>query len=159
MNFAFRPDGSAIAFPMSARDPKEIRRNWIGIYDLKSRREVLSYPGHAGLIPSLAYSPDGRTLASAGADLVVRLWDTSVDQELLTLKSRDGDVWHMDIGPDGTTIAALQPVRVPRRQRSRLGIRPRDGRSPQSGPSGRGGIGTLRWVRMAARSRREPTMR
>jgi WD40 repeat protein len=85
----------------------EVHRKTIRIYDLKARQEVLSYPGHSGIIPSMAYSPDGRTLASAGADSVVRLWDTGVNQEMLTLKSRDGAFWQMDIGPSGATIAAL----------------------------------------------------
>jgi WD40 repeat protein len=42
--------------------------------------------GHASIIRSLAFSPDGGRLASACWDHTVKLWDPSTGQEVLILR-------------------------------------------------------------------------
>src|SRR5262249_38654688 len=39
--------------------------------------EVARLPGHTDYVWSLAFSPDGATLASGSGDFTVRLWDTA----------------------------------------------------------------------------------
>jgi WD40 repeat protein len=44
-------------------------------------REVRTLRGHAGAVVAVAFLPDGRSLVSAGADRVLRLWDVAEGKE------------------------------------------------------------------------------
>jgi WD40 repeat protein len=55
---------------------------------------------------SIAFSPDGRWLASASYDQSIRLWDTQSGAELTTLNGHSKKVQYVAFSPDGKLLAS-----------------------------------------------------
>ena len=70
---------TASAWPAPASGDRTVK-----VWDAQTGQELLSCKGHNGQINSVAFSPDGKRLASAGWDRMVQVWDAQTGQELLT---------------------------------------------------------------------------
>jgi hypothetical protein len=86
---------------------------WYYLWRL-SHSELLTLRGHTGWVQCVAFSPDGRRLASASG-FEVRVWDTATGAEVRALQGHTGEVLGVAFGPDGRRLASAswdQTVRV-----------------------------------------------
>jgi WD40 repeat protein len=72
----------------------------IKLWDVKSGAAIRSLGGHEGPVEALAYSPDGKRLASGSADKTVRLRDVAAGRDLAVLRGHVKAVFNRSPAPD-----------------------------------------------------------
>ena len=67
---------------------------------------VATLRGHTEAVSSVAFSPDGKRLASASTDGKVKVWDSQTGQETLSLKGHTHWVHSVVFSPDGKRLVS-----------------------------------------------------
>ncbi len=73
---------------------------------LAQKPELVVQTGHAAQVIALAFTGDGKLLASGSVDNRIKIWDPSTGNELLTLKGHDGTVMSVAFSPNDKLIAS-----------------------------------------------------
>jgi serine/threonine protein kinase/WD40 repeat protein len=116
-SLAVSPDGRYLAagtgfFPIQWPSPKSVPGKGrvagkVYVWDLETLEQIAELNGHEQFgVNDLAFSPDGRTLASASNNVI--LWNVETFQKRETISWLNSDlrsVWSVDFSPDGKTLA------------------------------------------------------
>ena len=96
-----------------APDPADMMKDFkveavgqIRFWDVASGREIGAIKGHGRGVSKVAFSRDGKVLASAATDNSIKMWDAATRNELRTLTGHTSNIESMDFSPDGRLLAS-----------------------------------------------------
>ncbi|HKS40040.1 MAG TPA: protein kinase [Blastocatellia bacterium] len=92
----FSPDGKLLAL---------IDGRIINLLDVATEKVTATFDGHISAIHSVAFSPDGRLLATGSIDRTTKIWDISSGGLIANIKGHEGEIFSVAFSPDGKTLA------------------------------------------------------
>ena len=91
---------------MDARSHPPAADRSVRLWDVKTGRCVAVLRGHGAAVHGVAFSPNGRRIASASGDMTVRLWDVATEQEVVDLRGHTDQVTAVAFRLDGLALAS-----------------------------------------------------
>lgn len=116
-SLAWSPDGKRLALGEA--------NGTVQIYDAQSNRHIFTYKGHTNVPPAqkpgyydggtfqyrsvttLAWSPDGKQIASGGIDQTVQVWNAQTGAQRFRVYAHNAPVTDVEWSPDGKKLASL----------------------------------------------------
>jgi WD40 repeat protein len=85
----------------------------VQVWEAFSGKTLLTYRGHAGIVYAVAWSPDGKYIASGGGtpDGTVQVWHADTGEQVLLYRGhciRSQSVHSVTWSPDGTRLASVR---------------------------------------------------
>jgi WD40 repeat protein len=105
---ALTPDGRALAESFAFVESPGV----IKFHDLPTGKVRFLCVGHTDAVNSIAFSRDGKMLASGDCVGAIRLWDTTTGKERGTFTHEPRRVWSLAFSPNGKMLASSCPSRV-----------------------------------------------
>lgn len=94
-------------------DPQDFMKNMkvettgqVRLWDVASGTLIGDLKGHGKGITEVAFSRDGKLLASGSTDNTIRIWDLANKRELRTLTGHTSNIESIDFSPDGRLLAS-----------------------------------------------------
>jgi RNA polymerase sigma factor (sigma-70 family) len=103
---AFAPDGSSLAAVGGRLAPITDQRGIVRLWDLTDSGRVYSFDDQKKLITSVAFSPDGRSLATGnyGGELI--LWEVRSGRQRHAFAGHESQIISLAFSPNGRSLAA-----------------------------------------------------
>jgi WD40 repeat protein/serine/threonine protein kinase len=102
----FTGAGVSVAFSPDSQRLASSQGGTVKLWEIATGQELRTFTGYTRLIASLAFSPDGRRLASGSWDSTVRVWETATGKQLLKLEGHKYEVFGVAFSPDGQRLAS-----------------------------------------------------
>jgi WD40 repeat protein len=75
------------------------------LWDVATKRERTTLFGHTSWVTSVAFSPDGKLLATGGLDRMVKVWDVPSGKETVSLPHQTDEIGRVIFSSDGQVLA------------------------------------------------------